>query len=294
MLPNITNKEELQFLCKIYDKCPTFDEEYKDTRFGRLVHLTNHSNHIIRHADSGYLPIYEGKFIELYNGKYATFKGMPDENKYKNKATANLIQENNPDEYPESRFFIDKKIWENIAKNFDDGYVIAWRSLTSATNRRTMLATILPKIPTCQSIQILQPVNEEETIQILALFNSVIFDYVVRLKMAGLDLTQTVVKQIPVPRRNNYENTINFEGKKDSIFNHITARLEFLYRKDARVHDLFRRRKEYIIEGKNRKQVIAELDRIVGYAYGLSVDEIKRIAASFDRYYMAEEVEQWF
>ena len=141
----------------------------------------------------GYLPIYEGKFIELYTGNYATFKGMNENEKYKNKATAIPIDDVTGTEYPEARFYIKSEIWDNLSKNFHEGYIIAWRSLTSATNRRTMLATLLPLIPTCQSIQILQLDNIDDMLQILVLFNSIIFDYIVRLKMAGLDLTQTII-----------------------------------------------------------------------------------------------------
>lgn len=48
MLPNITSNEELDFLCSVYNNNPTFGNEYTGCRFGRLVHLTNHSQHILR------------------------------------------------------------------------------------------------------------------------------------------------------------------------------------------------------------------------------------------------------
>lgn len=294
MLPNISNNEELNFLCDIYSHNPTFGEKYKDCRFGRLVHLTNHSQYILRQYQEGYLPIYEGKFIELYTGKYATFKDMSMYEKYKSKATARAIVDVTGEEYPESRYYIDSEVWNNLSKNFKDGFVIAWRSLTSATNRRTMLATVLPLLPTCQSIQLLQMNENDDMIQILALFNSIVFDYIVRLKMAGLDLTQTIVKQIPVPPEVNYENTVVFHGKEDKLKNHITSRLRFLYADDIRVNGLFENCYKYEIVDKPRKQVIAELDSLIGYLYGLSKEEIKRIAKSFNKYYTNKEVEQWF
>lgn len=294
MLPNISNNEELKFLCNIYSHNPAFGEKYKDCRFGRLVHLTNHSQHILRHCQEGYLPIYEGKFIELYTGKYATFKDMNMDDKYKSKATARTIEDVTGEEYPESRYYIDSEVWNNLSKNFNDGFVIAWRSLTSATNRRTMIATVLPLVPTCQSIQLLQMNQNDDMIQILALFNSIIFDYIVRLKMAGLDLTQTIVKQIPVPSDANYETTIIFQEKEDKLKNHIASRLNILYADDIRVSGLFDKYYDNEIVDKPRKQVIAELDSLVGCLYGLSKDEIRRIAKTFHKYYTKEEVEQWF
>lgn len=294
MLPNITNNEELKFLCDVYSKNPIFGNKYRECHFGRLVHLTNHSKYILRQKEEGYLPIYEGKFIELYTGKYATFKNMSEYDKYKSKATARTIDNISGDEYPEARFYIKSEIWNNLSKNFYDGYIIAWRSLTSATNRRTMLATVLPLVPTCQSIQLLQMNKPEEMIQILALFNSIVFDYIVRLKMAGLDLTQTIVKQIPVPQEENYGRYIVFQEKEGSLKNHVISRLKYLYRNDIRVSSLFDDNQNYEIINKSRKQVIAELDCLIGYLYGLSTEEIKRIAKTFNKYYTNEEVEQWF
>lgn len=226
----------------------------------------------------GYLPIYEGKFIELYTGNYATFKGMNENKKYKNKATAIPIDDVTGTEYPEARFYIKSEIWDNLSKNFHEGYIIAWRSLTSATNRRTMLATLLPLIPTCQSIQILQLDNIDDMLQILVLFNSIIFDYIVRLKMAGLDLTQTIIKQIPVPKKEIYESVIVFQDKEDTIRNHVYARIKYLYAKDKRVSALFENNNICDSTKKSRKQIISELDCLVGAMYGLSTEQIKEIA----------------
>lgn len=106
---------------------------------------------------------------ERYTAKYATFSGMDESDKYKNKASSKLICDIDGKEYPESRFFIKEEVWNNLAKNFNDEGVIAWRSLTSATNRRTMLATVLPLLPTCQSIQILQ-LSKKEMLHILVAF----------------------------------------------------------------------------------------------------------------------------
>jgi hypothetical protein len=294
MIPNVTDNTELEFLCDIYSHNPTFAERYKDCRFGRLVHLTTHAQYISHEKKEGYLPVYEGKFIELYTGKYATFRNMSEIDKYRSKAKARAICDIEGDEYPESRFYIKSDIWDNLSKNFRDGYIVAWRSLTSATNRRTMLATALPLIPTCQSLQLLQMDNIESMIQILAVFNSIIFDYIVRLKMAGLDLTQTIVKQIPVPSAEKYEECIVFCDRKDSIMNHIVSRLRYLYKSDVRVSGLFEGYNTYNIPDKPRKQVIAELDRLAGRLYGLSPGETGKIAACFDKYYTKQELEQWF
>lgn len=294
MIPNISHNGELEFLAGIYEKHDTFGMQYPDCKFGRLVHLTNHSESIMKQDDIGYIPIYEGKFIELYTAKYATFSGMDEIDKYKNKASAKMICDIDGEEYPESRFFIKEEVWNNLARNFNDDCVIAWRSLTSATNRRTMLATLLPLIPTCQSIQILQ-LPKREMLHILALFNSVVFDYIVRLKMAGLDLTQTIIKQIPVPGTKLFEKELVYMGERATIEKHINSRIKMLYASDRRLDNFFADVDTYPIKGEvSRKQIIAEIDKLAAQIYGIKQDTFKNILHEFGKYYSEKEVEAYF
>lgn len=293
MIPNIKNIADLQFLIDMSKKHRAFDDVYQNCRFGRLVHLTNHSNMISKEYVSGYVPIYEGKFIELYTGKFATFKEMLPEEKYKNKASAKNIDDPQGKEYPESRYFIEENTWKNLSKNFNEGLVVMWRSLTSATNRRTMLATILPITPTCQSIQLLQLTDERQMLHLLALFDSIVFDYIVRLKMVGLDLTQTIIKQIPVPPTERYDDQLEYKGIVASYSKHIISRLKMLYQDDNRLADVFSKYKTYEVNN-TRRILIAEIDQIIGYLYGLDNVSIKKIAYSFETFYSKDEVAAYF
>lgn len=295
MIPRINSKIELEFLMDVYKRNRIFGEVYPQCRFGRLVHLTNHSESIINCAQKNYIPIYEGKFIEIYTAKYATFKGMSKRERYKNKATARPIENIEGDEYPQARFFIRDDVWRNLSKKFNDGYVVAWRSLTSATNRRTMLSTMLPLVPACQSIQILQLSRKEEMLHILAVFNSIIFDYIVRLKMAGLDLTQTIIKQIPVPEEESFCEIINFMEKNASIETHINSRIKKLYQSDIRMERLFDDIELYDIDdGKTRKEIITEIDQLVAVLYRLDRESLRNLAFTFKKYYSRKEVEMLF
>lgn len=295
MLPNISKDSELSFLCSLYEKNNTFEQVYPYCRYGRLVHLTNHAEHIVKEQREGYLPVYEGKFIELYTEKFATFRGMSAKEKYANKASAVKINDLEGKEYPESRYFIEEKFWNRLSRNFPYEYFIAWRSLTSATNQRTMLATILPKMPTCQSIQFLQVGDAESALQILALFNSVVFDYIVRLKMAGLDLTQTIIKQIPVPSKEKFAQKMCYQGVTAPLGQHINSRIKYLYRNDDRAAGIFQKAEGYLLpREKERKEVIAEIDWLISQAYSLTEEEMRMIVEAFPKYYIKEEAGRWF
>ncbi|MBC9873540.1 Eco57I restriction-modification methylase domain-containing protein, partial [Macrococcoides bohemicum] len=288
MLPNFNNQSEINFLVKMHKENNIFHNVFPNVKFGRLVHLTSHSEYISTNKEDG-LPIYEGKFIERYDSMYSTFKNISNSDMYKSKANA-LVQKEFKD-VPVSRYFIDQDFWFKISKNYNDDFTILWRSLTSTSNRRTMLATVLPFLPTSQSIQFLQANSKKETILILALFNSIIFDYLVRLKMPGIDLTQTVVKSIPVPELHIFEKIIIFNNEKNTIYNHIQNRVSWLYRNDERLNKLFEDNSYSCI---NQKICEVELDRLIALSYGIENDILKKIASNFNLFYDTKELDLFF
>ena len=211
LLPNVADSKEFSFLLRTHRSLSVFAKEFPKCHFGRLVHLTAHAEHISTKSEKTRVPIYEGKFIEQYDNRFSTFAGMSADERYQAKASARRQPGDSfvaPKLAPECRYFIDKKFWESFLDRYDQPYSLCWRSLTSPTNQRTMIASIIPSMPTCQSVQLLQTTPVEDLLMILALFNSKVFDFFVRLKMGGIDLTQSVVRQIPVPFREAWNSMV--------------------------------------------------------------------------------------
>ncbi|MCF0232159.1 MAG: hypothetical protein HUJ63_07830, partial [Enterococcus sp.] len=73
LIPNISSNDELEKAMEAKTAYPSFCSVFKDVKFGRLVHLTNHGNHLSKLPVEGYLPVWEGKFIGRYNLRKATF-----------------------------------------------------------------------------------------------------------------------------------------------------------------------------------------------------------------------------
>ena len=216
LLPNVADSKEFSFLLRTHRSLSVFAKEFPKCHFGRLVHLTAHAEHISTKSEKTRVPIYEGKFIEQYDNRFSTFAGMSADERYQAKASARRQPGDSfvaPKPAPECRYFIDKKFWESFLDRYDQPYSLCWRSLTSPTNQRTMIASIIPSMPTCQSVQLLQTTPVEDLLMILALFNSKVFDFFVRLKMGGIDLTQSVVRQIPVPFREAWNSMVTLHGR---------------------------------------------------------------------------------
>lgn len=189
-----------------------------------------------------------------------------------------------PKPAPECRYFIDKKFWESFLDRYDQPYSLCWRSLTSPTNQRTMIASIIPSMPTCQSVQLLQTTPVEDLLMILALFNSKVFDFFVRLKMGGIDLTQSVVRQIPVPFREAWNSMVTLHGVDYTALDAVRALERLLYRNEPDLCGLW----DGVPEIKNADNyyktaadVREEIDKIIFQMYGLTSAEEKMVRNSF-------------
>lgn len=287
LLPNVADSKEFSFLLRTHRSLSVFAKEFPKCHFGRLVHLTAHAEHISTKSEKTRVPIYEGKFIEQYDNRFSTFAGMSADERYQAKASARRQPGDSfvaPKLAPECRYFIDKKFWESFLDRYDQPYSLCWRSLTSPTNQRTMIASIIPSMPTCQSVQLLQTTPVENLLMILALFNSKVFDFFVRLKMGGIDLTQSVVRQIPVPFREAWNSMVTLHGVDYTALDAVRALERLLYRNEPDLCGLW----DGVPEIKNADNyyktaadVREEIDKIIFQMYGLTSAEEKMVRNSF-------------
>lgn len=286
MLPNISKNADVRILLAAHMRLPLFDTVYPECHYGRLVHLTSHAHYIDTISTAGNIPIFEGKFIERYDARFATFSGLPNAQKYSAKAHAKKnVSTNGERALPECRYFIQKEFWDKISVNYAEPYMLCWRSLTSPTNARTTLAMLLPTMPTCQSIQFLQTNSITDLLMMLALLNSKPFDYLVRLKMPGIDLTQSVVKQIPVPRRDAYQQLIQYLNVEMTLERHILDRVTAILSREPMMSLLLQGKElpTASIQKKSQSTLEKELDDLLFMAYGLSDTQSFEIRETFKR-----------
>lgn len=93
----------------------------------------------------------------------------------------------------------------NAAENSSPKYLLGFRDVTNALNERTTIFSVIPfcgvghNMPVCYVKR-----SEKEQACLLANVNSLVFDYVSRLKIGGLHLTYGYLKQLPVLSPSTY------------------------------------------------------------------------------------------
>lgn len=294
MLPNFSTKEEFNFLLRVSNDFPFFKNVFDQVKFGRIVHFTSHAEFISKEKADDNLPIYEGKFFHQFDGKFSGFNGVADELRYGNKSSSVILDEskkNLTDYLPESRFFISSEKWLHLSKNHTEQFMLAWRSLTSATNTRTCIATVLPFVPASQSVQFLTT-NSNDLFYLAGLFNSVMFDFILKKKLSGIDLTQSVLNQIPIPNIEQTEIKLKFRGCLATIKQHISLLVFSLLKSDSRLNPLFNGL-ELNYKYESRFEIIRNIDLLFMILYKLNDSELKLLLTSFSKQYSKNDLD-WF
>ena len=98
-----------------------------------------------------------------------------------------------------SRFCIDEGFIKKRIGNYKQKWFLAFKDITSATNERTMISTILPYSGVVNKLPILLTNNSpKEVACLMANLNSFVYDFSCRQKLGNITLNWFIVQQIPL------------------------------------------------------------------------------------------------
>ncbi len=150
------------------------------------------------------VPVYEGQMANRWDHRARTFEGFQGANKYGKKPdipwTTELQHANQAFEL-EPRYWMDRQVSEDrLAEVAGDDLVLAMRDVGAVwTNRRTMRVAFIGRRPTTHTLPVLL-VERSKALVAATLFNSMTFDFLVRLHMPGGHVTPWILSQCAAPQ----------------------------------------------------------------------------------------------
>jgi hypothetical protein len=227
-------------------------------------------------SDSGsgpVLPLYEGKLIERYDHRFATFSELTIRPpKGSSPPTPTLEEKQNVNFEITPWYWVPKAEITNRlqAWDWDRQWLMGFRDVTNSTNERTVIAGVIPDFGANHKFPIMfTTAGTAQACALLANLNCLVLDYVARQKIGGMSLTYFYLYQLPVLPPDAYiPVSLDF----------ITTRvLELTYTSDSMGHfasDLECRGKPFRWDEDRRALLRAELDAWYARAYGLSRVEL--------------------
>ncbi len=235
-----------------------------------------------------YLPLYEAKMIQMYDHRAASVV-ITDENWFRQGQTRQtpLVSHLNPDYSVIPRWWTQKENVEKaLAKNTSPA-LLAFKNVTSPTNKRTMIAAYIPRYGVINSAPlILFNKAMEPTIQccLLANLNSFILDYIARQKIGNVNLNFYLIEQFPMfgpdfyaercpwDRRQTLEKWISERALKLTCTSQDMQPLAEAAGFDPPIHKW---------NPRDRANLLAQLDAAYFLLYGITRDDVEYILSTF-------------
>ena len=253
--PIFHSNRDAEIVKEIYRKVPILLRESSDIEgnpwsvtFARSFHMTNDAGlfvpedffdedwkeegNLFSREGATYLPLYEGRMIDNFDHRLASTL-IKDIKLQRSGESLTLSSEEklNPACVSRPRYWVSAADCERASKRlFQQGWAIGFMSITSATNARTCIASIVPRAGLGNSvIALLSTASAKHQCCLLANFCSFLFDYVCKQKVSGNNFNMFIIKQLPVLPPTSFDATAPWNPQV-SILEWIVPRaLELTY-----------------------------------------------------------------
>ena len=186
-----------------------------------------------RNAEGDWAPLYEGKMVQAFDHRASDII-INKEKTYRpgQQSPVATLEKLDPNRSPTPRYYVkdekdDTPRWRGIGH-----WAIAFKDFTAATNARTMIAAVIPRVGSGNTLPLLLlddgiDIPASTAALIVANLNAIPFDFVARQKVPEIHLAWYVLEQLPVVPLASYA-TVYFGSKTaDTIIREIVLELTY-------------------------------------------------------------------
>ena len=224
--PIFRSEKDAQITKEIYKRVPVLVNKNRaeagnpwGIKFIRMFDQTNDAEHFITadkmikegfrlegnrwiKGDQAYLPLYEAKSIQAYDHRAASII-IKDANWMRQGQPKKTweVQHQEPEFTIVTRWFVSVGAVDHVMRNNRQSSYIAFKEITSATNRRTMIASYIPYAAVTNKAPLIitdKKASKRVECCLLGNLNSYILDFIARQKLGGITLNYFIVEQLPI------------------------------------------------------------------------------------------------
>ena len=236
-----------------------------------------------------YLPLYEAKMVQMYDHRAASVM-VKDENWMRQGQTvdATPVQHQNPEYFVEPRWWVSADRVDSVLSSGNRTALLAYKDVTSPTNTRTMIASLIPYVGVANSAPLLliqESFSERTRCCLLANLNSFGLDYFARQKVGGVHLNFFIVEQLPVfpptfysdrcpwDQRHSLEKWVSDRVLKLTCTSNDMTPLSSAAGLEPPVHAW---------KANDRADLMAQLDAAYFILYGIERNDVEYILSTFN------------
>ena len=276
--PVFRSQMDAELTKKVYGQVPVLIDEAMGEqgnpwgiKFMRMFDMANDSYLFFDEPAADRLPLYEAKLIHHYDHRWATY-GNDGSSR-----DVTLGEKQDPNLEVTPRYWVvQSEVQTRLkAQGWEQQWLVGWRRNCRSTDERTCIATIGPAAGIGDSLFLMTPLSKKSGIFTGLLggnLTSLIFDFIARQKVGGVNFSFYYMSQLPVLPPSAYDQTsIDFIQPRVLELTYTSHDLK------PWAEDLGYDGPPFIFDPERRSLLRAELDAYYAHLYGLSRDELRYI-----------------
>lgn len=292
--PTFRSHRDAEISKSVYRRVPVLDNEITDhrpweTRFVRMFEMDTDSNLFankpeLRDAyfqlvgnrwvqdDKVYLPLYEGKMVSFFDHRAADIVKSKKAKKRQNQPKPLSVEDKlDPTRLAQPVSWIPKHEVKLRISSAD--YCVGFSDVTSATNERTLVSTIIPSVAVGHNMPLIY--TSKPKADLVAILTSHICDYIARQKVGGTHMTFFIVKQLAVLPPESVRHACGF------IHPRVLELTYTAWDLTGFAEDLGYHGPPFRWDDDRRALMRAELDALMFHLYGINRDDVDYIMDTF-------------
>jgi Eco57I restriction-modification methylase len=303
VLPIIKDSRDVDVVTKIFQAENAHRMGDTSPRYSYMFHMAADSSKFFTitrlEAEGGYpldastwrwhekslVRLFEGKMIQAFDHRAASLSFYKS-----NIFRTGEGESTTDDEHADPAFLVTPRFYVELYDEWQSscGWALAIKDITSTTNTRSTICSLIPKAGAGHTLAILFEDRDDPASHALcANLNSFALDFVARTKIQGNHLTLNILNDLPIIRSQAYSRSFGRRTAADIVKDH-TLRLTYTahdmaafagdmgyFNNDGSVKPPF------IWNENERRHLRARIDALYFILYGLTDDEIRYILSTF-------------
>jgi hypothetical protein len=299
--PMFESRYDADLTLQLYRNYPLLGDGNKDTpqfTYRRIFDMSNDASLFLtapqsesygskKHStDCFNVPLYEGRMFDAYNHRVASM-AVTTENIHRSGVKLETIDSDlaNPEFSVTPRYWINNSVLvDRLGTSGNRNAFLAIKDITSATNARTVIASIIPYAATGNTSPVLLCDEGMFQASFLAMLNCFVFDFAARKKVSGNHLTLSVLKQLPTLPESVFKKKASWDSSK-TVHEWLTARVIELtfasYDIEAFARQCGYFGPPFVWDQHRRRHLRCEVDAAMFHLFGVSRDHAEYILSTF-------------
>ena len=295
--PTFRSQKDFALTKKIYEKAGIFIREGAEdgnpwgVKFSSLFHMSNDSA-LFKTApqllEAGgtqdgsdwllpggvrYVPLYEAKMVHHFDHRFATY-----EENGKDTRDVTDSEKADPAYFVRPQYWVPEYEVNKALASFEGalwkeqkrGWLLGWRGISNATNERTVIAGVIPRVGVGNNFSLI--ISDKASLHLCGLvanLSSLSFDYVARQKVGNPNVNFFVLKQFPLFSPDAYS-----QADLDFLLPRVLELVYTAHDMTPFARDLGYQGPPFLWDPEHRALLRAELDAFYAKKYGLTREDL--------------------